>query len=106
MIERGPGTLGSQSQCRPFGENTSGHFLFRRKKSDDRHFSLLQESDGEERALKRFGDTCSGIRRPPAERFFSDRLGRPTKRGILFDAVASYLNSSRGREAAHRPSKQ
>jgi nifR3 family TIM-barrel protein len=67
-------------------------FLREKKRVIDRHFHLLQESDGEERALKEIWRHLfwytKGLARSAS---FRSALSGLRERGALFDAVASYF---------------
>jgi len=75
-------------------------FLREKKRVIDRHFSLLQESDGEERALKEIWKHLFWYTRGlPRSASFRSALPRLRERGALFDAVASYFEQLERREA-------
>jgi len=75
-------------------------FLRERKRVIDRHFSLLQESDGEERALKEIWKHLFWYTKGlPRSASFRSALAGLRERGALFDAVASYFDHLERREA-------
>jgi nifR3 family TIM-barrel protein len=75
-------------------------FLREKKRVIDRHFSLLQESDGEERALKEIWKHLFWYTRGlPRSASFRSALPGLRERGALFDAVASYFDQLERREA-------
>ena len=75
-------------------------FLREKKRVIDRHFSLLQESNGEERALKEIWRHLFWYTRGlPRSASFRSALAGLRERGILFDAVASYFEQLERREA-------
>jgi nifR3 family TIM-barrel protein len=74
--------------------------LREKKRVVDRHFRLLQESDGEERALKEIWKHLFWYTRGlPQSASFRSALSRLRERGALFDAVASYFDHLERREA-------
>jgi tRNA-dihydrouridine synthase B len=74
-------------------------FLREKKRVIDRHFSLLQESDGEERALKEIWKHLFWYTRGlPRSASFRSALPGLRERGALFDAVASYFEQLERRE--------
>jgi nifR3 family TIM-barrel protein len=75
-------------------------FLREKKRVIDRHFSLLQESDGEERALKEIWRHLFWYTRGlPRSASFRSALPGLRERGALFDAVASYFEQLERKEA-------
>jgi nifR3 family TIM-barrel protein len=75
-------------------------FLREKKRVIDRHFSLLQESDGEERALKEIWKHLFWYTRGlPRSASFRSALPGLRERGALFDAVASYFEQLERKEA-------
>jgi len=74
-------------------------FLREKKRVIDRHFRLLQESDGEERALKEIWKHLFWYTRGlPRSASFRSALPGLRERGALFDAVASYFEQLERRE--------
>jgi tRNA-dihydrouridine synthase B len=80
-------------------------FLREKKRVIDRHFSLLQESDGEERAVKEIWKHLFWYTRGlPRSASFRSALAGLRERGVLFDAVASYFEQLERKETC-RPSE-
>jgi nifR3 family TIM-barrel protein len=74
-------------------------FLREKKRVIDRHFSLLQESDGEERAVKEIWKHLFWYTRGlPRSASFRSALAGLRERGALFDAVASYFEQLERKE--------
>ena len=73
--------------------------LREKKRVIDRHFSLLQESDGEERAVKEIWKHLFWYTRGlPRSASFRSALAGLRERGALFDAVASYFEQLERKE--------
>ncbi len=84
----------------PPGRTSPGTpFLREKKRVIDRHFQLLQESDGQERALKEIWKHLFWYTRGlPRSASFRSVLQGLRERKALFDAVASYFEELERRE--------
>jgi tRNA-dihydrouridine synthase B len=101
----GRGALGNpwifNPQWSDFLERTPSDISFLREKKRviDHHFSLLQESGGEERAVKEIWKNLFWYTRGlPRSASFRSALAGLRERGALFEAVASYFEQLERRE--------